>query len=729
LRNVLTSLVLVCAAAAGALRAQTAPDIVLYGSDVATLRGNWTKTTSSNAAGGQFLANANQGRPAVDPPLAVPADYFETTFTAQAGTAYHVWLRLRAAANSKWNDSLWVQFSDAIDADGSAIFGIGTTDALLVNLESCADCGDAGWGWQDGAWWLSQSSVISFPTTGVHTIRVQVREDGVQVDQIVLSASTYMSTAPGQPMNDTTIVAKSVAPPSSASSPFYGTPASVPGTIQAADFDHGDEGTAYHDTTAGNSGGSYRETDVDLEPSSRGGYDVGWIDAGEWLNYTVNVASAGAYTVTFQVASPGPGGTFHLEMNGTDVTGPLTFPDTGGWQNWRTVSQDVTLNGGTQIARVVMDRIGPGGFVGNLATIEFVAGGSGASGGSGESGGLTPFGGTPVRLPGMVRAENFDNGGDGVAYHDTTTGNSGGAYRSTDVDIEPSSEGAYDVGWTAAGEWLNYTVNVAAAGSYVAQLRVASASGASMHLGFNKTSSVWASVSVPSTGGWQTWTTINAPVTLGAGVQQMTLFFDTPGVNVSSVTIVGSSTASSPGAPSSPSVPSGSVGIAINPTLSWSATGATSYDVRFGTANPPPTAASNLAAPIYVPGNLNPGTTYYWQIVARNSGGTTSGPVWSFTTSASTGSAPRLVVFQASADDAAGVVSYLLEIFAGGADPSTSTPLASSDLGKPTPAANGDITVDRSGFFSALAPGAYVATVSAVGPGGSGRSTPATFTR
>lgn len=728
MRGVLTSLVLVCAAAAGALRAQTAADIVLYGSDVSTLRGNWTKIPGSDAAGGQLLASADAGGATVDPARPVPSDYFEATFTGEANTPYHLWLRLRATADAKFNDSVWVQFNDAIDANGSALFRIGTTDALLVNLEGCGGCDDAGWGWQDGAWWLNQTQVVRFPTTGSHTIRLQVREDGVQVDQIILSASTYMSTAPGQATNDTTIVPKPATLSSSTSTPFYGTPASVPGTIQAADFDSGGEGVAYHDTTPGNMGGSYRNTDVDLEPSSVGGYDVGWIDAGEWLNYTVNVASSGAYTVSFQVAATGQGGTFHLEMNGVDVSGPLSIPDTRDWQNWQTVSADVTLAGGQQVARLVMDRNGPGSFVGNVASFQFAAGGSGGSGGS--DGGLTPFGGSPVNLPGTVRAENFDNGGEGVAYHDTTTGNSGGAYRSTDVDIEASSEGSYDVGWTAAGEWLNYTVSVASAGSYTAKLRVASPSGASMHLGFNNTSSVWEVVSVPNTGGWQAWTTVNVPVTLGAGVQQITLGFDTPGLNISSITVVGASIPP-PDLPSSPSVPTGAVDVAINPSLSWSASGAASYDVRFGPVNPPPPAVSNITVPAYIPGTLNNSTTYYWQVVARNSGGTTSGPIWSFTTASAPGGtdALRLVVFHASADHATSVVSYAFDVFAAGADPSIATPVASSSLGKPAPDANGDIIVDRSAFFSALAPGDYVATVSAVGAGGSSRSAPATFTR
>jgi hypothetical protein len=92
-------------------------------------------------------------------------------------------------------------------------------------------------------------------------------------------------------------------------------------------------------------------------------------------------------------------------------------------------------------------------------------------------------------------------------------------------------------------------------------------------------------------------------------------------------------------------------------------------------------------------------------------------------------SPPRLVAMTASTEHDTGVDSYLLEVFAGGADPETASPIASSDLGKPTPDANREISVDRSSFFSALPPGNYTATVKAIGPGGSARSTAVNFTR
>ncbi len=158
----------------------------------------------------------------------------------------------------------------------------------------------------------------------------------------------------------------------------------------------------------------------------------------------------------------------------------------------------------------------------------------------------TPYSGVPAPIPGVIQAVNFDNGGSSIAYFDTTPGNTGGAYRSTNVDLQASAGGGFNVGWTAPSEWLNYTVNVGTSGPYVVQLRAASpGSGNSIHIGFNGSAGVWSRVSIPATGGWQTWTTVSVPVTLGAGVQQMTVLFDTGGINLGPISI----SASNPTAP------------------------------------------------------------------------------------------------------------------------------------------------------------------------------------
>jgi hypothetical protein len=309
-----------------------------------------------------------------------------------------------------------------------------------------------------------------------------------------------------------------------ASTQYGGSAASLPGVVRAENFDDGGEGVAYHDSTPGNAGGAYRQTDVDLQSSSEGGYDVGWITAGEWLNYAVNVQTAGAYAVTFRIASSGTGGTFHLEMNGARVTDAVSVPDTGGYQVWQSVLRTVTLARGAQTARLVMDTAGPGGFVGNVASIRFEL----ASAPSPPLG-STPYSGTAVSLPGTVQAENFDNGGEGVAYHDTTSGSAGGAFRTTDVDIAPGASGGYIVGWAVAGEWMNYSVNASAAGTYIASFRVASSGpGGTFHLEMNGVN-VTGPLTVPNTGGWDTWQTVTQTVTLNAGAQIGRLVMDSNG--------------------------------------------------------------------------------------------------------------------------------------------------------------------------------------------------------
>jgi hypothetical protein len=152
------------------------------------------------------------------------------------------------------------------------------------------------------------------------------------------------------------------------STPFNGTPAAVPGTIEAEQFDNGGEGVAYHDQSPGNDGGAYRATGVDIQATTDqgGGFNVGWIAAGEWLKYTLNAAVAGTYTLGARVACDGPGGTFHIEIDGAAATGPLVIPNTGGWQVWQTITASVNVPVGTHVMRVVVDAAGSTGRVGNL---------------------------------------------------------------------------------------------------------------------------------------------------------------------------------------------------------------------------------------------------------------------------------------------------------------------------------------------------------------------------
>ena len=166
------------------------------------------------------------------------------------------------------------------------------------------------------------------------------------------------------------------------------------------------------------------------------------------------------------------------------------------------------------------------------------------SGNSWQGGGGTPegpYGGTPAAVPGTVQAENYDTGGEGVAYHVTSTNGSGNAYRSDGVDLETTSDtgGGYDLGWTSGGQWFRYTVNVAAAGPYAVTFRVAAPSSVTGALHLSNASGVNLSgaVTIPQTGNWQTWATATAIVTLPAGQQVLTLNEDTGGWNLNYLTL------------------------------------------------------------------------------------------------------------------------------------------------------------------------------------------------
>jgi hypothetical protein len=491
-------------------------DVVLHAADAVTIQGNWAVVTEPSAAGGRMLSSADRGWGPPASALPAPADFVEFTFSAPADTVHHVWLRLRATQHSKWNDSVFVQFSDAVSADGTPIYRIGSSSALTVNLQPCDGCAFSGWGWLDGAYWLTQSSSLRFSAGGTHSIRVQTREDGVQLDQVVISSAAYLSTPPGSRTNDTTIVQKA------SSTPFLGAPYAVPGTIPTANYDEGGQGLAYHDLTAGNAGGQHRGGDVDLAASSEGGFTVGWTDPGEWLAYTVDVSAAGLYLLEARVASYGSGGRFHVEFGGVDRSGPLTIPNTGGWQSWRTISAPVRLQAGVQRMRIVLDASGLN-AVGNLAWVRLTPRMS------------SPFTPGGVTLPGSFSAADFDEGGEGVAYHDLSLSNSGGQYRSTAVDIERCSLGGYNVGWIGDGEWLTYTVQAATAGEYRFDIQVASPlSTGRLHL----VTAVHDGpvVAVPATGGWQKWSAITVTASLAAGTQAITFVFDGGGFNLAGVT-------------------------------------------------------------------------------------------------------------------------------------------------------------------------------------------------
>jgi hypothetical protein len=142
----------------------------------------------------------------------------------------------------------------------------------------------------------------------------------------------------------------------------------VPATILAVNYDLGGQGVAYNSSSTTNPGGVYRNDGIDIQTTTAngGGYYVGDVLPGEWLNYTINVSTAGYFAFTTLVASPYTGGTFHIDIDSANVSGELTVPNTGNAQVYSTVTTlAVQMTAGKHVMQLDFDTA-PGGQVGNF---------------------------------------------------------------------------------------------------------------------------------------------------------------------------------------------------------------------------------------------------------------------------------------------------------------------------------------------------------------------------
>jgi len=337
--------------------------------------------------------------------------------------------------------------------------------------------------------------------------------------------------------------------------PYHDEAWDIPGRIQAEDYDTGGPGVAYKDTTEQNKGGAYRDGQVDIQSTSDdgGGYNIGWNRAGEWTEYTVDSAP-GTYSMNLRVASRRGSGEIRVLLDGQEL-GTADVPKTGGWQNWTTITIPGVSVDESEGSVLRIESI-QGKY--NLNWIEFVASTSTETQTATPTETRTPTPSptptatpsltetatsTPTRtetpsptetptetpeqapyqgqtwtVPGTIQAEDYDTGGPGVAYEDTTEQNKGGAYRDGQVDIQSTSDdgGGYNIGWNRAGEWTEYTIETIA-GKYEARLRVASDRG-NGRIKLVLDGETLGEVDVPETGGWQNWETVTiSGLDLGAG--------------------------------------------------------------------------------------------------------------------------------------------------------------------------------------------------------------------
>lgn len=309
------------------------------------------------------------------------------------------------------------------------------------------------------------------------------------------------------------------------STPYFEKPMTIPGTIGFVYYDKGGERVGYHDYEEHNYGthGFRTSEGVDIGVGHNGdrGYLVGWTNPGEWMNYTVDIADTGYYKVIIRAASPEDDASLHFLWDNKRLNNNIKIEGTG---NTDTYANNEAIIGplpkGRHVLTVWLDYSGY-----DLRWMKFV-----------------PYN-KPFPVPGTIPAVDFNEGGEGVAYHDADGGNGGGQYRPDEgVDIEQNSQktGGYNVGWTNGGEWLNYTIDVKETGDYVVAVNVASGDdpngGHRFHVSFDDVNLTGTMV-CPNTGTWFNWTAVEAIVHLEKGEHIMQFYEETGGYNFRSITI------------------------------------------------------------------------------------------------------------------------------------------------------------------------------------------------
>jgi beta-xylosidase len=143
----------------------------------------------------------------------------------------------------------------------------------------------------------------------------------------------------------------------------------IPGKIEAENYDVGRQNQSYYDMDFENQGGKYREDGVDvtlLDPDDElKGYAVGYTNAGEWLEYTVNVKKAGKYAVQANVSSGADNSSFRLFVDDKPITDTIAVPNGGSWDIYDLLSAKTTeISTGEHVLKIAI--------TGSLVNIDYV---------------------------------------------------------------------------------------------------------------------------------------------------------------------------------------------------------------------------------------------------------------------------------------------------------------------------------------------------------------------
>lgn len=275
----------------------------------------------------------------------------------------------------------------------------------------------------------------------------------------------------------------------SAAFPAFGMPV-FPGTIEAENYDYSPvdgEGRTFHDSTAVNSGGAYRVSNgVDVSVCSEGGYNIADIEEDEWLSYTVSVESSGSYKLAIRYATAEEVA-IRFEFDGSDVTGDVILPSTGGATTWASylVSDDLPLSEGVQSMRVHFPS-------------------------ASASYGLNSLTIWSDSTDSRFEAEEFD--------------------AQSGVQTQASSDigGGLNLGHIDDDDWCRYD-NIPMDGASIFKARVARPSGRTdgrIEVRLDSLSgTLIGSIDVPETGGWNDWETIETNLTSITGTHSIYLVF------------------------------------------------------------------------------------------------------------------------------------------------------------------------------------------------------------
>ncbi len=219
---------------------------------------------------------------------------------------------------------------------------------------------------------------------------------------------------------------------------------------------------------------------------------------------SVDFGDAGADSLTVAVASSTESSIeIHLDKDSGTLIGTLKVTSTGNTDTWKEISVVVDKPTGVHDVYFIFKGAANTELF-NFDYWYFVSNAQAIAQG--------PYADT-LQIPGTIEAENYDVGGQNKAYYDNDTENKGNVYRTDRVDIEGDETSGYKIGYTEAGEWLEYTVNVTQADIYTYEATISSGSDASSFQLFLDDTAITDTIKVPSTGDWNTYSAITGTTT------------------------------------------------------------------------------------------------------------------------------------------------------------------------------------------------------------------------